>query len=439
MWDLLMKYLCPRDFRRGEMEARMKKNLKKMLKKTKLGKIVFRNIQMRNRKKMVLSFVREMKVNDKQIIFSSFQGRLYSCSPKAIYEYMISNPQFDDYKFIWAFNKPEQKQSLFTDGRTVLVKYNSKDFFKYLASSKYWIFNFKTPEYFIKKENQIFLQCWHGTPLKRIGMDIEVDGNAATDKKKIHESYLNDAKKYDYFISPSRYATERFVSSFGLKLLDKENIIIEQGYPRNDKLKNFDADDIMEIKRKLNISSDKKVILYCPTFRDDQYKPGVGHTYQLGINLLRLKEKLGDGYFLLLRLHYLVSNKIDISQFKGFALDVSSYDDINDLYLISDVLVTDYSSVFFDFANLNRPMIFYMYDRELYQGTLRDFYLDLKDIPGPIIEDECKLIEALRNTDEIACKYQEKIKQFSSVYNYLDDGHATERTIKELMNNENNK
>lgn len=417
----------------------MKKNLKKMLKKTKLGKIVFRNIQMRNRKKMVLSCVREMKVNDKQIIFSSFQGRLYSCSPKAIYEYMISNPQFDDYKFIWAFNKPEQKQSLFTDGRTVLVKYNSKDFFKYLASSKYWIFNFKTPEYFIKKENQIFLQCWHGTPLKRIGMDIEVDGNAATDKKKIHESYLNDAKKYDYFISPSRYATERFVSSFGLKLLDKENIIIEQGYPRNDKLKNFDADDIMEIKRKLNISSDKKVILYCPTFRDDQYKPGVGHTYQLGINLLRLKEKLGDGYFLLLRLHYLVSNKIDISQFKGFALDVSSYDDINDLYLISDVLVTDYSSVFFDFANLNRPMIFYMYDRELYQGTLRDFYLDLKDIPGPIIEDECKLIEALRNTDEIACKYQEKIKQFSSVYNYLDDGHATERTIKELMNNENNK
>lgn len=417
----------------------MKKNLKKMLKKTKLGKIVFRNIQMRNRKKMVLSCVREMKVNDKQIIFSSFQGRLYSCSPKAIYEYMISNPQFDDYKFIWAFNKPEQKQSLFTDGRTVLVKYNSKDFFKYLASSKYWIFNFKTPEYFIKKENQIFLQCWHGTPLKRIGMDIEVDGNAATDKKKIHESYLNDAKKYDYFISPSRYSTERFVSSFGLKLLDKENIIIEQGYPRNDKLKNFDADDIMEIKRKLNISSDKKVILYCPTFRDDQYKPGVGHTYQLGINLLRLKEKLGDGYFLLLRLHYLVSNKIDISQFKGFALDVSSYDDINDLYLISDVLVTDYSSVFFDFANLNRPMIFYMYDRELYQGTLRDFYLDLKDIPGPIIEDECKLIEALRNTDEIACKYQEKIKQFSSVYNYLDDGHATERTIKELMNNENNK
>lgn len=417
----------------------MKKNLKKMLKKTKLGKIVFRNIQMRNRKKMVLSCVREMKVNDKQIIFSSFQGRLYSCSPKAIYEYMISNPQFDDYKFIWAFNKPEQKQSLFTDGRTVLVKYNSKDFFKYLASSKYWIFNFKTPEYFIKKENQIFLQCWHGTPLKRIGMDIEVDGNAATDKKKIHESYLNDAKKYDYFISPSRYATERFVSSFGLKLLDKENIIIEQGYPRNDKLKNFDADDIIEIKRKLNISSDKKVILYCPTFRDDQYKPGVGHTYQLGINLLRLKEKLGDGYFLLLRLHYLVSNKIDISQFKGFALDVSSYDDINDLYLISDVLVTDYSSVFFDFANLNRPMIFYMYDRELYQGTLRDFYLDLKDIPGPIIEDECKLIEALRNIDEIACKYQEKIKQFSSVYNYLDDGHATERTIKELMNNENNK
>ena len=345
----------------------MKKKLKKMLRKTKLGKILYKKIQIKNRKKMSLNIAREMEVNDKQIIFSSFQGRLYSCSPKAIYEYMINDSQFDDYKFIWAFNKPEQKQNLFVDGRTVLVKYNSKDFFKYLASSKYWIFNFKTPDYFIKKENQIFVQCWHGTPLKRIGMDIEVDGNAATDKKEIHQSYLDDAKKYDYFISPSRYATERFISSFGLKVLNKENIIIEQGYPRNDKLSNFKADDIVEIKRKLNIAPDKKVILYCPTFRDDQYKPGIGHTYQLGVNLLRLKEKLGNGYFLLLRLHYLVSNKIDISQFKGFALDVSSYDDINDLYLISDVLVTDYSSVFFDYANLNRPMIFYMYDRELYQ------------------------------------------------------------------------
>ena len=100
---------------------------------------------------MSLNIAREMEVNDKQIIFSSFQGRLYSCSPKAIYEYMINDSQFDDYKFIWAFNKPEQKQNLFVDGRTVLVKYNSKDFFKYLASSKYCIFNFKTPDYFIKK------------------------------------------------------------------------------------------------------------------------------------------------------------------------------------------------------------------------------------------------------------------------------------------------
>ena len=126
-----------------------------MLRKTKLGKILYKKIQIKNRKKMSLNIAREMEVNDKQIIFSSFQGRLYSCSPKAIYEYMINDSQFDDYKFIWAFNKPEQKQNLFVDGRTVLVKYNSKDFFKYLASSKYWIFNFKTPDYFIKKENYL--------------------------------------------------------------------------------------------------------------------------------------------------------------------------------------------------------------------------------------------------------------------------------------------
>lgn len=264
-------------------------------------------------------------------------------------------------------------------------------------------------------------------------MDIQVDGNAATKVSDVHKQYLDVGEKCNYFISPSAYATKCFISSFGLDRLHKENVIIEQGYPRNASLFTATEEKLEKIRQELNIPKGKKVILYCPTFRDDQYKKGVGHTYQLGVNLLRLKEKLPKDCFLLLRLHYLVSNNIDISQFKGFAVDVSHYDDVNDLYLVSDLLVTDYSSVFFDFANLHRPVIFYMYDLEAYKNELRDFYFDIEELPGPIVQKESELIDAIKNVDDIKKKYADVYQKFCHRFNYLDDAGATERVVKEFM------
>ena len=411
----------------------MKNLIKKLLRKNKFYKQYRKKKNVKNKIKLCTELSSKNEVNPKMVIFSVFSGRLYGCSPKAIYEYMIQQEEYKDFTFVWAFNKPDSKRDLFHDPRTELVKFNSNKFFEYLTQAKYWVFNFKTPEWFIKNDQQVFIQCWHGTPLKRIGMDIEVNGNAATDIKDIHDSYINDAKKYDYFISPSAYATDRFVSSFGLNKLHKENIVLEKGYPRNDSLFNKSEADIQAIKKELGIEEGKKVLLYCPTFRDDQFKSGVGHTYQLGLNLLRLKEKLGKDYVLLLRLHYLVSNNIDISQFKGFAIDASKYDDVNDLYLVSDVLITDYSSVFFDFANLHRPVIFYMYDLEQYQHNLRDFYIDIKELPGPILETELDLIDTIKHVDQVEKDFKEKYDTFCSTYTYLDDGHATERVVKEFI------
>lgn len=416
----------------------MKKKLIKMFRKTKFGKKFYKYLHNKRLMKKSITFAKSLKTNEKQIIFSAFQGRLYACSPKAIYEYMINCPDYSDYTFVWAFNKPEEKMDLFDNERTIIVKYNTEEFFKYLSTSRYWIFNFKTTPYFIKKNDQIFVQCWHGTPLKKIGMDIQIEGNAATSKSKIHQSYIADAKKYDYLISPSQYATEKFITAFGLKQLSKESIVIEKGYPRNDKLINFSEEMVNQIKNDLGIASDKKVILYCPTFRDDQYKSGVGHTYQLGINLLRLKEKLPDNYVLLLRLHYLVSNHIDISQFKGFAIDVSNYDDVNDLYIVSDMLITDYSSVFFDYLNLKKPILFYMYDLQKYKNNLRDFYIDTNELPGPIYEDEMELIQAIKHVDSLFEINKAKYLEFCNKYTYLDDGNATERVVKEFMVYENN-
>lgn len=378
---------------------------------------------------------KNLKIDEKLIIFSAFAGSSYTCSPKAIYEYIVKDPKYKSYKFVWAFKKPEEKAKYFNDERTTIVKYNSKEFFEKLSQAKYWVFNFKTPEYFIKKQEQIFIQCWHGTPLKRLGCDIEIEkGNKATELKDIHKSYIDDAKKYDYFISPSKFATEKFCSSFGLNKLNKENIIIEKGYPRNEYLFKFKQEEVNEIKKKINIPKNKKVILYAPTFRDNQYQAGKGHTYKLGINLLRLKEELDEDYIILMRLHYLVSNNIDVSQFKNFVYDVSDYEDINELYVISDLLITDYSSVFFDYANLKRPILFYMYDLEEYKNNIRDFYIDLDELPGLIVKNEKDLIVNIKNIESINKEYASKYKDFRNKYNYLDNGEVTAKVVKECIN-----
>lgn len=108
------------------------------------------------------------------------------------------------------------------------------------------------------------------------------------------------------------------------------------------------------------------MILYAPTFRDNQHTSGIGYTYNLGINFDELAV-LADNYIILFRTHYFITNLFDFNKYKGFVYDVSNYDDINELYLISDILITDYSSVFFDFANLKKPIIFYMYDLDEYK------------------------------------------------------------------------
>ena len=414
----------------------MNKCISKILKKTKQGKIIYNKLLMKEKIKKYRKLIRTEPINEKQIIFSAFQGRLYACSPKAIYEYMLTAPEFKDFTFIWAFNMPDSKRKFFSDGRTKLVKYNSEEFKKYLASSKYWVFNFKTTEDFVKREEQIFIQCWHGTPLKRLGCDIEIEGNKATKKDDIHQSYIDDAKKYNYFISPSKYCTEKFCSSFGLDKLNKENIIIEKGYPRNEYLFRYTDEMQRKIKKELGIPENKKVIMYAPTFRDNKYTPGVGHTYDLGINLLRLKDKLSSEYVILFRLHYLLAEVLDFSQFKNFVYDVSKYDDVNELYIISDLLITDYSSVFFDYANLKKPVLFYMYDLEEYQNNIRDFYIDICELPGPIVENEKELINNIKNIEEISKDYRKKYEEFRVKYNYLDGKDVTEKVVREFMHND---
>lgn len=395
-----------------------------------MKKVIRKGLYLKNRCRYLRNANKPIK--DNLVMFISFMGIKYADSPKAIYEYMLNCSDYDDYEFVWFFRHPENYQFLNDNPRTKVIKYNSDEHYKYYATAKYWVVNSRIPDVIDRREGQIYLQCWHGTPLKRLGMDIEVKGtNAKYTSEELVEKYVNDSRKYSYMTSPSAFCSEKFISAFGLNLIGHEDIIIEEGYPRNDDLINFSKEDASRIKKYFGIPEDKKVILYAPTWRDNQYNANDGYTFKEEVDFSRLREKLGDKYVILFRAHYFVANKFDFNKYEGFIYNASSYDEINDLYIISDLLITDYSSVFFDYAILKRPIIFYMYDLDYYRDDVRGFYISLDELPGTIIQEEKELAEQI-----IKCENwepDEKYIKFNETYNYLDDGKACERVARKVF------
>ncbi len=408
-----------------------------ILKKNKGLRKVTRDLDRKLKSSQYMKFYNKYSVDEKIIIFEAFGGRNYTCSPKAIYEKMITMEEFKDYKMVWAFIEPlKHEVAPFANLEVIVSK--SDDYYKYFAMAKYWIVNSIVPEGIVKKDEQIYVQCWHGTPLKKLRYDIAVNGSSLNSVEEIRKRNDVDAKRFDYFISPSKYCTEKFTSAFNLKKLGKEDIIIEKGYPRNDFLFNKSEEDILNIKKKLGLPKDKKVLFYLPTFRDNQHTSGVGYTYNIAIDFDRLYQKFKDELVILFSPHYYVANSIDLSKYQGFVFNVAKYDEINELYLVSDIIMTDYSSVFFDYANLKRPILFYMYDYNDYKDNLRDFYISLDELPGPIAHTQDELEDNLQNIDQLFEQYQDKYKNFNNKFNYLDDGSASERVIKEIFEKEFN-
>lgn len=218
------------------------------------------------------------KIDDKLVYFITFSGRGYSDSPKAMYEYMLNAPEYKDYKFVWCFQEPEKYKHLAND-RTAIVKFRTKADNKALRLAKYWISNYRMLNHQYPRKGQVYVQCWHGTPLKRLGYDIEASDNSMNSLKEIKDKYRTDAAKFTYLLSPSPFATEKFATAWNLVETGQADKIIEEGYPRNDRLINFKPEEREEIRKSLGVD-DKKVILYAPTWRDNQHTSGEGYTYK---------------------------------------------------------------------------------------------------------------------------------------------------------------
>ncbi|CAI6319545.1 Teichoic acid poly(glycerol phosphate) polymerase [Bacillus subtilis] len=364
--------------------------------------------------------------NEKLIIFESYSGKQFSCNPRAIFEYLEENKDKYDYRLIWSIDK--RNKDLFDNLDVKYLKRFSLKWLWYMATAKYWITNSRLPLWIPKPRKTTYVQTWHGTPLKKLANDMDEVHMPGTTTEQYKKNFLKEASKWDYLISPNAYSTEIFRSAFQFK-----RTFIESGYPRNDFLhKENKYEEMLKIKDRLGIYRDKKIILYAPTWRDNSFYAKGKYKFNMVLDLESLKDQLSDEYILILRMHYLVSENINLTAYKGFAYDFSNHNDIRELYLISDILITDYSSVFFDFAGLKRPMLFYVPDIEFYRDKLRGFYYDFeKCAPGPLLKTTEKVIEAIHKTKHY--KQDENLTSFYNQFCYLEKGDSSKKVVEEIL------
>lgn len=370
------------------------------------------------RKKLLMDhvypFFTKLPQKKKMIMFEAYWGRSYSCNPKAMYEYI--NDNYPDYKCIWSLNNPYEN----IKGKGIKVRRNSWRYYYYLARSKYFVNNANWSNDYIKRDTSVEIQTLHGTFLKTMGLDVADEVNT----KEQLEGFRKRHGRWDYLISPSS-----FMTTTAKRVFEFNKEMLEFGFPRNDLLVNADQhkDYADKLKDELNIPKDKKVILYAPTYRNKS-----GFNFELDIK--EMKEKLSDDYVLLVRLHYFVAKDLDLDGVEDFVINVCNYPDVQELLLLTDVLITDYSSIMFDYANLNRPMLFFTYDLEYYRDVLRGMYLDFEnEAPGKLCKKTDELIDSLNNLDAYQLEYVDKLEQFRLAYNEFETGEASKKAFEKIF------
>lgn len=373
------------------------------------------------------SVTSKLPKNNKLIIFESFHGKQYSDSPRAIFEYIKEN--HSEYQLYWAADR--RHLSIFEEKGLPHVKRLSLKWIFLMARAKYWVINARLPLWIKKPKGTVYLQTWHGTPLKKLGVDIEDVQMPGTDTEKYKQNFVSEAEKWDFLVSPNRYSTDIFKRAFQFK-----KNVLETGYPRNDYLiNNNNPEEIQRLKQHLGIPVDKKVILYAPTWRDNQFYEKGKYKFNLELDLQRLKNEFGNTHTILLRMHYLVAENLDLNGYEDFVIDFSKHEDIRELYLISDILITDYSSVFFDYANLKRPILFFVYDLEDYRDNLRGFYLDFeKEAPGALVRTTEEIVKEIKIVEENGFQPNQSFNKFYEEFCYLEDGNAAKRVVEPVFN-----
>lgn len=355
--------------------------------------------------RLLMYLFRVFPVRNK-VFFSSFEGRFIACNPKYIYKY-LKNRCGNQIKYVWEYNG-EKRDGINT------VKHNSLRYMYHIMTSRVIVTNTGISAVFPLRKNQTCINTWHGSgAYKKVGKDIDSKINGSSEKRM---ELTN--RSTSYFVSGCKKFTEVMSGAIGLSI----NKFLPIGMPRNDFLVRGDGYDLLEIKKKIGIDRDVKTVLYAPTFRG---ATGAVNSFDCKISvdsLLKMfSQKFGGNWVFAYRCHYHMK-----SDYNGIAdsVDLSNYEDMQELLAVSDALITDYSSSIWDYSFTAKPCFLFCYDLQNYKSE-RDFYVPIEDWGFPIAEnnDELMLSVAEFSYD----KYLENMTKHHIELGSYENGTATEK------------
>ncbi len=287
----------------------------------------------------------------------------------------------------------------------------TKEYFETMARARYFVNNVNFPNNVVKRDGAVHVMTHHGTPLKKMGIDQR---ESPLNDQMDFAALLKRCSRWDYSVSANVFSTLMWERAYPLRYES-----LEVGYPRNDVFSTATEADVQRCRDELGIGPGKTVVLYAPTHRE--YHDG----YVPVLDVAAVAEALGPDHVVLSRAHYFYPAP---GASGASVRDVSDHPRVEDLCLAADVLVTDYSSIMFDYAVLDRPIVIHAPDWEVYRA-LRGTYFDLMEqSPGAITRTEQEVVDAVRQGDP----EPEARAAFRTQFCSLDDGHAAERVVRRV-------
>ncbi|EKS1692414.1 CDP-glycerol glycerophosphotransferase family protein [Staphylococcus pseudintermedius] len=363
-----------------------------------------------------------------QILYQVRDGKSITDSPYAIFLGLNAHETFSNYQHIWVVNHPDtlvfyqEKFKVFQNVSFVIKE--SNEYLKALTESKFLINNATFPAYFTKKPQQIYINTWHGTPLKHMGFDVK-------NNLKGSQNTMKNFLASDYMISPNAHTTNIFKHAFKLDGLYSGEIL-EIGYPRIDLTINTTANEAREyLAEHLNLKKNP-IILYCPTWRGKNVNDPENSLLNVFEEIKLLNQKLP--HQVLVKVHPFVYSKAkEMPELKPYL--VPDFLDTNQLMPAVDLMITDYSSIFFDFLVTDKPIVFYVPDLDKYQNE-RGVYIDLCALPGPVADNIQDVITLVSNESYKDADVQGKYAKFKHNFVNYENGSVTERLIESVFLNQ---
>ncbi|MEU8588145.1 CDP-glycerol glycerophosphotransferase family protein [Streptomyces sp. NPDC048664] len=358
----------------------------------------------------------KLPLDENLALFSAYWSRSVSCNPAAIdAELARLAPHV---RRVWAV-RPDAVAGV--PKGVEYVRVGSREYWSALARAKYLVNNVNFADAVVKREGQIHLQTHHGTPLKTMGLDQrKYPASTAMDFDKL----LERCDRWDFSLSANRFSTAVWERVYPCSYTS-----LESGYPRNDALVNATADDVRAARAALGLAEGTRAFLYMPTHRE--YQPG----FTPALDLARLADDLGPDVTLLVRGHYFYGSSPHVAELRrsGRIVDVSGHARVEELYLAADALVTDYSSAMFDYAVLDRPIVIYAPDWDIYSAVRGTYFDLLQQPPGAVARTQTELIGLLGSQEYDSPRAAAHREAFRRRYCEFDDGRAAERVVRRVF------